>query len=258
MGLDRVLVVGAAAHGVMALLAGVARTLERAPIAGVHPADKPLKFGASIALFLLTMAWVVPTLALGAVQRRVLAWTLLATMVAESVPIVVQAVRGVPSHFNVATPFDAALWRTMVLAIVVASASMLVVAVVATGAPLRDAAGQPLGRLLSFAVVAGLWLFLAAVISGFAMGGRLRHSVGGADGGPGLPVVGWSRTHGDLRAPHFVGLHSMQTLPLVAWFLGRVQLGPGLAWAAMLGITALHVAAALWSLTRAFGGRPAF
>jgi hypothetical protein len=252
--LDRVLTVGAAAHGLLVLVAGVARILERAPIAGTHPADKPLKFALSIALYLLTMAWIVPMLPLQEAHRRVVAWTLFATMVAETVPIFFQAARGVRSHFNVDTAFDAALWRTMVLAIVVASLTMAVVAIAATRGPLLVAGGRPLSPLLSFAIVSGLWLFVVAVISGFAMGGRLRHSIGGEDGGAGLPVVGWSRSHGDLRAPHFVGVHSLQTLPLAAWLLER---GPGwLAWGALLATTVLHVAVATWCLARAFGGRP--
>jgi hypothetical protein len=45
--------------------------------------------------------------------------------------------------------------------------------------------------------------------------------VGAPDGGPGLPFVGWSRSHGDLRIPHFLGLHAIQLLPLFCWLFAR-------------------------------------
>jgi hypothetical protein len=47
------------------------------------------------------------------------------------------------------------------------------------------------------------------------------HTVGGSDGGPGIAGVGWSTEHGDLRIPHFFGLHGLQIIPLFGWLVLR-------------------------------------
>ncbi|MGB0680280.1 MAG: hypothetical protein ACPGUV_11520 [Polyangiales bacterium] len=140
-------------------------------------------------------------------------------------------------------------------AIVVTTAVMLAVAVVASTRPLVDSSGQPWPPALTLAWRAGLWLFLLAAVSGFAMGGRAQHSVGGADGGAGVPLLNWSRQHGDLRAPHFFALHALQVLPLCAWALRALGVASApRTWLVALAALAL-TALCSWSLLRAFAGR---
>lgn len=249
---DRLLLGVGLAHGVAgAVCLGLLR-VEAAPILGVHPALKPLKFALSIAAFLVTMAVLLPAISTSDGTRRLLASALSLSMLVEMVIIGGQALRGRRSHFNFAQPLDAALTGTMFAGIVVLLLAMVAIAFFATARPLS------LSPLVAAASRAALWLFLLAAVSGFGMGGRGRHTVGGEDGGPGMALTNWSTVHGDLRVSHFFALHALQILPLFAAALSRLPLGPVAQWALLaLGIGA-NVLLAVGSWLQALASRPAW
>jgi hypothetical protein len=252
--MNPILIRGAIAHVVVAIFCVGALFFESSPILGVHPALKPLKFGISIAVFLATLAILLPKVSIKASVRDVFAWLFVGTMVLEMIPILVQPLRGTTSHFNISGNLNHFFWLLMMGAIVVATLGMMALAWLASVRPLTDGS-KPLHPWLAFAWRASLWMFAIAAVSGFAMGARLSHSVGGVDGGPGLPFVNWSVTHGDLRIPHFFALHAMQVLPLVAMFAIRFLPRGIFGWSAVVSFASLYGGFTLITLIRALSGR---
>ncbi len=236
-------------HAAVAVGAAIALRIDAAPILGVHPAAKPLKFAVSIALLLATLALVIPRLGTSASMRAGLGWAFSITMIVEMVVIVGQALRGTTSHFNTRTPLDSAGWGAMFVAIFAATVAFAITAWIAIARPLA----MPI--LVATAVRVGLGLIIVAAVTGFAMGGRMRHTVGGADGGLGAPLTNWSREHGDLRIPHFFSLHGLQALPLVALVLPRLTARPELQWLGLGLAMFAWVGVCLVTLVAAFGGR---
>jgi hypothetical protein len=190
---------------------------------------KPAKFAISIAIYSFTLLWLL-TFVQG--HRRLVAlvsWGIAVALLFEEVLIVGQVLRGTTSHFNVSTPFDAAVWTAMAAAVVVIWLLTFLAGVLLLFQRLPSPAfawSLRLGLLVALVGMA-IAVFMAqptpqqeaAVDAGRAMPIAGAHSVGVADGGPGLPVVGWSTEGGDLRVPHFVGLHALQILPLTGWLL---------------------------------------
>jgi hypothetical protein len=195
---------------------------------------KPAKFAISIAIYVFTLEWIFTQVPAWTRTRRVVSWVSAIVFVLELAIIDLQAWRGTTSHFNVGTPLDAVLFATMGAAIVVQTVTSVAVAVALWRERFTD-------RAIGWALRLGVTMTIVGAFSGGLMtrpteaqltaaraGARITiagaHTVGAPDGGRGIPGTGWSRDHGDLRVPHFVGLHAMQVLPLVALLLRRTRL----------------------------------
>src|SRR5262245_50075452 len=89
----------------------------------------PAEFAMSTAIYALTLAWIFTYLPDWLRTRRIVGRGSAAILVFEVGAIYLQAWRGTTSHFNLATPFDAALFTTMGLAIVIQTLGAAMIAV---------------------------------------------------------------------------------------------------------------------------------
>lgn len=209
-----------AAMAAMAVIFGVGIVVDDRVVAGAPVWSKPFKFSVSFVAYCPSLAWALSLLTRG---RRVGWWAgtvVSAACLVEMAIITGQAARGRRSHFNRETPFDEALFNAMAVTVVILWLGMLVIAVLLLRTRITD-------RATAWALRSGIFLALAGAAVGFLMSqpapGQRRgvskvvgaHSVGVPDGGPSMPLTGWSTTGGDLRIPHFFGMHALQLLPLL-------------------------------------------
>jgi hypothetical protein len=209
---------------VLLLVALIGLLVDDRIITGVPAWLKPTKFAASSLIYTLTMAYMVRDLPRS--KPLTIAATLIAWVLVLEVSIVfVQAARGQTSHFNVNTQLDAALFSSMGVGIGIVwllSAVVLWVHSRHRAADRAMAIALRLGLALNILGAGVGWTMTQprpAQLEAFRTNTRPfvagSHTIGAPDGGPGLPITNWSREHGDLRIPHFLGMHAWQVLPLL-------------------------------------------
>ena len=223
-------------------------------ILGLNPWIKPMKFMTSITIFLWTVAWFMPETKspVGSGFRRIdkrqiVRWTIALSMRIEIVMITLQAARGTTSHFNVRSSFDGMVFSIMGVAILFSTAAMVLFFFIIR----HDTPPQRAGYI--WGIRFGVALFLVASLEGALIIGNNAHSYPGPDGGPGLPFVNWSTEQGDLRVAHFFGMHAMQALPLLGFFLDRMGVRRRSS-NALLGLPARNVVIAVGILWLAMTG----
>jgi len=240
----------AAFQMVLAIFALSAMPFDHRTILGINPWIKPLKFDVSVGIMLVTLAAI-----LSGLQgfRRTRLWIGAGVGIAltvENCIISLQSLRGVRSHMNYSTPLNAHLFELMAVFIVI---STLLFAWT-LGLVVLDPTRWP--PAIAWGVRLGLITLLAGSLEGVVMVVHGGHTVGANDGLSGLPVVNWSRDHGDLRIAHFFALHALQAFPLLGWLLSRTSL-PLKPQLALTCIGAAVYLGALWLLFhQALVGRP--
>jgi len=111
--------------------------------------------------------------------------------------VTMQIWRGVPSHFNNSTPFDAAVFAMMGISIglhIPLMAGVLIASFMSLNAPAS----------LKWAIRGSMFIFIAAQVFGIFMITINSHMIAPA---------------GSMKGPHAIALHSLQILPLLAFLL---------------------------------------
>ena len=184
-------------------------------VMGVNAWYKPLKFALSTVLFSWAMGWYAHYLG-SSINIKAYNWTVIILLGFEIVYIAFQANRGQLSHYNLSTPVYSFLYSMMALA---ATAVTLYTGYLGLLFFKNDFPDLPIYYL--WAIRLGIMIFVVFSLEGFVMGSRLTHTIGGPDGGPGLPLLNWSTKYGDPRIAHFIGMHALQVLPILSYYLLR-------------------------------------
>lgn len=190
---------------------------EENKILGVNRWLKPFKFYASVGIMVLTMGWILYYL--GSLKKiKLYSWLIVVSMFFENGLIITQAVRNTTSHFNISSSFDGMIFNLMGMFILLFTITIVLVCI----SFFKQKQFSIPGRYL-WGIRLGILFFLFFSLEGGMMLGIMKHTVGGPDGGPGLPVVNWSKEYGDLRIAHFIGIHALQVLPLFGYYMSRTK-----------------------------------
>lgn len=189
-------------------------------LAGINLWIKPIKFAISIAIYCLTWPLFLQYLPFERLKKSFANFTVFA-MLFEMVAIATQAARGELSHYNISSPYNALLFSLMGIVIVSQTLFALYMSFM-----FFKVKAQQITPALLWSIRLGIIMAAIFALEGGIMASRLAHTVGAADGGPGLPLFNWSTIAGDLRVAHFMGMHALQIVPLFVVFTGTKKATP--------------------------------
>lgn len=203
---------------------------------------KPMKFALSIGIYCWTMVWY-------AAYLPQFNWTwferiTIAMLGFEIIYIFVQASRGQRSHFNLSNGFYSAMYSLMAMA-----ATAVTLYTTYIGIQFFTQKNIALPDYYLWSIRLGIIIFVIFSFEGFVMGARLSHTIGGSDGSVGIPFLNWSKTFGDPRVAHFIGMHALQVIPFLSLYLLKNT-------KATIVLSSLYFLLAMYTLVQALNGKP--
>lgn len=203
---------------------------------------KPFKFAFSTFLFSWAMAWYCAYLI--NFNTNLFNWSVIILLGFEIIYIAIMASKGQTSHYNLSTPFHSTMFSMMALA-----ATLVTLYTAYVGFLFFKQSFLVLPDYYIWAIRLSIIIFVIFSLEGFAMGSRLSHTVGLENDNSNLFIVGWSKTVGDLRVAHFIGMHALQAIPILSYyFLKNTK--------STIFIALLYFLLALFTLFQALNGKP--
>jgi hypothetical protein len=172
---------------------------------------KPTTFGLSFGLTLVNVTLITSFLPLKNRSRTLLLGLFTTACALETFLVSLQTWRGVPSHFNVETPFDAAIAQTLA----VGGFTLVAIIIALTVAVFRH--GGALPPAVRLAIRAGFVALVGAQVVGGVMIATGMRLVFGGDPQGAYATGGW------LKSVHGVLMHGILVLPLLAWLIARTN-----------------------------------
>ncbi|MCH7403340.1 hypothetical protein ACFOUP_08170 [Belliella kenyensis] len=211
---------------------------------GVNAYYKPFKFAFSTFLFAWAMAWY--CYYLPSFNVALFNWTVILLLGFEIVYITIMASKGLTSHYNLSSPFYATMFSVMALA-----ATLVTLYTAYVGFLFFSQSFPDLPSYYVWAIRLGILIFVVFSFEGFVMGSKLSHTVGAINDNSNWFIVGWSKKAGDLRVSHFIGMHALQVLPILSFYVFKNS-------KATIFVSILYGLLALMTLVQALQGKPLF
>ena len=182
-------------------------------ILGANAWEKPFKYYVSVGI----LAWSMDFLIYHINSKRiriVCSYFIVVSTLIENGIIFYQSSKGVPSHYNISSPFNSMLYSLMVISSITFLLTMIFITIV-----FFSQRKMPVSQHYCWGIRMGFLVFVIFSIIGVIMMINSSHTIGGPDGGAGLRFLNWSTKYGDLRIAHFMGVHALQIIPFVSYYM---------------------------------------